>query len=532
MGKIKYILILLAATINFIMNYNYAEKLYYNDLKIKSEYIYDIIKIRSEMARETLDIMNQYAQDYQQYIVPKESSYLDEFVFISDNYFTLDDMKESEQASRSNITGYGNEEKLKEMSEELYFVETLEPYFETLYNSNMGIDSMYYMSKNNFAAIYPYVDSKDKDYNSKAANVWRNKNQMYTDRQQLTWSSVFYDVTSNRLTTAISTQVKDEQDEVIGEICVDMYMPNNLMEGANNGEYTYYVINQRFEILGSNDEAFTNQKMVKTIYDVFGTYKSSNFMQNIITKNNEGFSYRNKLLYVASDDKEALKVVVVAKTSDFLANSLLLSVIILFVGFALMLIVYEYEVLVVNKKEQIFIKENAQRKLDSLKYELETDLLTGLRNRRHMETHINNLIEYKQDFFIAIGDLDHFKIINDTYGHDVGDMVLVNTTEIFRHIVDEDIVVARWGGEEILVVVTDIDEDSMMELIEEVRLDIQVTDIKINEKDSINVTISFGIAEHINGTDIKKTISNADTALYNSKTNGRNRTTLYEDMYL
>ncbi len=189
-------------------------------------------------------------------------------------------------------------------------------------------------------------------------------------------------------------------------------------------------------------------------------------------------------------------------------------------GFVLAAISYYY-VRAVSLAEGTLVRQN--RELDSLS---RTDQLTELPNRRHALEWIEHaqarVARYGIATCVCIADLDHFKQINDEYGHDAGDRVLARIAGVIRTTVRKQDVTARWGGEEFLVLLPNTDCDGALVAMEKVRSAVSAT--YVEWKDScINATITIGIAELSTHTSINDAIRAADQALYRGKDDGRNR---------
>lgn len=158
-----------------------------------------------------------------------------------------------------------------------------------------------------------------------------------------------------------------------------------------------------------------------------------------------------------------------------------------------------------------------------------TDALTGLHNRRYMEAHLGNLAQRathsERTLALLMIDIDHFKKINDTYGHPVGDEVLRAVAERLQNSVRPFDTVARWGGEEFMVVMPDADEKVGRVVAERLRAKVQQVAVSTSQTPTgIPVTISVGIAaSQPNGFDPAVLIQAADAALYRAKEGGRNR---------
>lgn len=157
-----------------------------------------------------------------------------------------------------------------------------------------------------------------------------------------------------------------------------------------------------------------------------------------------------------------------------------------------------------------------------------TDGLTGLHNRRYLETHLKTLLERARGngnpLSVLIADIDHFKKVNDTYGHDAGDAVLREfAIRLKRNTRGVDLA-CRLGGEEFVIVMPDTDLMRAWQVGERLRACIAAEPFRINSETELHVTASVGVTASIKGADTPETIyKRADTALYAAKRDGRNR---------
>lgn len=158
-----------------------------------------------------------------------------------------------------------------------------------------------------------------------------------------------------------------------------------------------------------------------------------------------------------------------------------------------------------------------------LKLAADTDPLTRLPNRRAILDVLEEIDRDKDSTIsIAIGDIDHFKRVNDTYGHDAGDEVLKTISDMIMKFMDKKGYSARWGGEEFLLVFTDTNGDDAYMVLDNFRrrLSEAVTEY---EGTKISVTMTFGLEEHGFFQTTDKTIKAADSKLYTGKETGRNK---------
>lgn len=157
-----------------------------------------------------------------------------------------------------------------------------------------------------------------------------------------------------------------------------------------------------------------------------------------------------------------------------------------------------------------------------------TDSLTGLYNRRYLETHLGLLVEHfinrgKALSILAI-DVDFFKIINDTHGHDGGDKVLQELAVRIRHCTRTIDLCCRTGGEEFILVLPSTDLKAADHIAERLRKSVASKTFMVNDRQSVPVTISIGLAELGDPSDtLEKLLKRADSALYAAKREGRNR---------
>jgi two-component system cell cycle response regulator len=156
------------------------------------------------------------------------------------------------------------------------------------------------------------------------------------------------------------------------------------------------------------------------------------------------------------------------------------------------------------------------------------DPLTGLNNRRFMENHLATMLDNararRAPLTLMILDIDHFKRVNDTYGHDCGDEVLKSFADRLRGIIRGGDLLCRLGGEEFVIVMPGVNVQAATRIAERARLAIQQEQFVIGPADRmIPVTVSIGLAERGEDGDASSLYRRADRALYCAKAEGRNR---------
>jgi len=158
----------------------------------------------------------------------------------------------------------------------------------------------------------------------------------------------------------------------------------------------------------------------------------------------------------------------------------------------------------------------------------EIDGLTGLYNRKFLDIFMETKVNNHNSFAIAMVDIDFFKKVNDTYGHDVGDMVLRSLSDIFRKSITKNDIIFRFGGEEFLIFIPNI--ENAKDILQDIKDSFEDKIFNANNE-SFSKTLSAGLSYYKEDSDhVRQVIKNADLALYEAKNSGRNRIVLFKDM--
>lgn len=208
---------------------------------------------------------------------------------------------------------------------------------------------------------------------------------------------------------------------------------------------------------------------------------------------------------------------VTIKPEDFYINIAISSILILLAHIVSQTIIENEEV-----KEKLL--EDNYEKNNFLKEELLHDGLTKLYNH----TALFNILESymksdlnKNSLYIAIIDIDFFKKVNDTFGHETGNIVLCEISKILRKLQNDKIFTARYGGEEFTIVFYDMNKEEVYEIVENLRKEIE--NLYFKETNGQKITISGGISAYKNGISASMFFDLADKALYEAKNTGRNK---------
>lgn len=173
--------------------------------------------------------------------------------------------------------------------------------------------------------------------------------------------------------------------------------------------------------------------------------------------------------------------------------------------------------------------------IESVEHIASIDSLTKLYTRGHFsqrfEMEIRRAKNYANPLSLLLFDIDHFKRINDTYGHPAGDLILMKLGEILRQSVRSSDMAARFGGEEFVVMITSANKKQAFTFADNLRKTVEATEFRIPGRESpLKVTVSGGVATHpMDGDSTSDLLGVADKALYQAKQTGRNRIVLMEE---
>ena len=167
--------------------------------------------------------------------------------------------------------------------------------------------------------------------------------------------------------------------------------------------------------------------------------------------------------------------------------------------------------------ERAELQRTAER-VERLHEAANTDTLTGIANRRVAERRLQIFVAGHRRYAIMMIDIDHFKLINDHHGHDVGDRILQRVAEILTARMRPQDTVARWGGEEFLVIAESVTRDEAAIIAESLR-----SLVELGTQEVLSTTVSIGVVHSNVGRGTEQMLKRADEALYAAKNSGRNR---------
>jgi len=188
-----------------------------------------------------------------------------------------------------------------------------------------------------------------------------------------------------------------------------------------------------------------------------------------------------------------------------------------------------------EKEEFLHRVNNLAQHIDHIEYLkniVNTDFLTQIYNRKYFfeegEKYYKLAKKENRPFCLGMIDIDNFKSINDNYGHDVGDIVIKTIADILKKNTKGNDIVARFGGEEFVVVLKDISYENAIKVFKNICKNIQTHDIYLDKEDSINVTVSIGITNEPDKS-LSDMLKTADERLYIAKKTGKNKVVYHDE---
>jgi len=431
--------------------------------------------------------------------------------YINENgNYALDDDKDI------NLLGFGkttlSEKKtLQEMEAAL----GLAPFLKLIYTQNKNFAWVYYYSKNHFTVLYPYVSSKDFNLTPALEKkpFYYYATPKINPQKKLFFTPLYMDAIGKGLMVTVGKPLYFH-NEFMGTIDIDITLNNfdNILLRLDYFDNQTAIYNKKNQILASHNiiENFNRSKI----------YKINDFVAPLILNIQETLDsvqyidYKYVFVKILPDSK--FRFIYIANAYTIWLKSLVYT----FPIFILMLLSL-YLIFLYQKSKYI----NHKLKLQTVK-----DYMTGIYNRRYFfevaEALYLRANRKHSKLAVIMIDIDDFKAINDTYGHDIGDLAIIEVRKVLERNLRKYDLFARFGGEEFCVLLDDISKEDVEKLFEKIRKDFENNRITSGDI-TIGYTVSFGIAYGMMSS-LEKLIKVADKAVYASKQNGKNQVTIYE----
>ena len=417
-----------------------------------------------------------------------------------------------EDPSTSNLTGFGGLDHSKKLLHEMASSLELTPYFKIVKELNPSFVQVYYASKHNFATRYPFSWSDQFIWRESmlSKKVWTKALPENNKEGTLFVTPLHKEKQKQRLVVTIG-QPFYYQKKFLGTVNLDITVTpeSRFLDSKNLHNGTYVIVNKEGEIIAASGlDGFTHN----TIY----TAKELVNMQILKTPVTEtdSITIDNDLIYVKQFSIVPWQLYYIKSKTDIYLNTLY------FVGMMVLVII-----LLLGVKILI-------RRLSDSRNELErqalTDPMTKLYNRRYIAEITPHLIGLAQrnetDLSVIILDIDKFKNVNDTYGHKVGDDVIILLSQTLQKHTRQSDVVCRFGGEEFVILLPETPADGAFSLAETLRVKVEELVVPLENDQTLRFTISMGVSlVSSEDKNLDTAITRADTALYEAKESGRNK---------
>jgi diguanylate cyclase (GGDEF)-like protein len=407
-----------------------------------------------------------------------------------------------------NLTGQGRIPDQGILKKEVCMALGYGKYFQNFFKVLPEAAWISYTSDNGFINIYPWISSKTFEYDPvlKEMPSFALATPREDPSQKYVWTPVYQDKGGKGQVVTLSSPVYHE-NQFTGVLSMDFttHTIGRLLECDYNG----FLIDSASAVISSNQKAQGKRNLTIRKLDEFGGISSDCSRQIQKAKLNSfeyvggGFVYKANVRYTPWN-------IVLYISSVSVAASAMLNTLPFFLICILFLIAF-WKTVSLKKAEKIIRNFSF------------TDPLTGIMNRRYLDSIIEIELarsdRYNHPMSIITLDLDHFKKVNDTWGHPVGDEVLKWVVGILQENIRKSDVLVRLGGEEFMILLTQTGLAGAREVAEKLRSTLDHAQHAVIGK----CTASFGVAERLEGESFSTLYSRVDEALYRAKDNGRNQ---------
>ena len=412
----------------------------------------------------------------------------------------------------SNITGYGGLDKTEALLHEMASSLALTKYFAIVKNINTSYKRVYYASKHHFATTYPYVWS-DKYRWTQSMQIkepWLAATPTHNPNRGLFYTGLYRLRGARSPLLTIGHPIYLD-DEFMGTVNVDILIADEsaFLERKNQNDGIYAIVNLENEIIAASnlDGYNTNQ--------IFPA--KSLLSQEILMAQETDDKHQvigDNYVYVKNFESAPWRLYYIKNRNDIYLQSFYYAGMI----FIIMLLLLRVKRLVK------FL--SASR--DELELQALTDPMTKLFNRRYLGEVTQQLLELARrngsELSVVLLDIDKFKNVNDTHGHQVGDEVIIRLADALKEHTRKSDVACRFGGEEFVVLLPETPLKGALVMADTLRKEVEKLAVELSSGEVLKFTISIGVSQVASGEhNLDSVITRADTALYEAKEGGRNK---------
>lgn len=412
----------------------------------------------------------------------------------------------------SNLTGFGGVNNSKQTIHEMASSLALTRYFKIVKGLNESFVRVYYASNHHFTTSFPYVWSDQFMWNAAMLEkpLWQKATPHVNPDGNLFFTPLHRELRNKSPLITIGHPVYDE-NKFLGTVNLDIAVASEsaFLESKNLHKGTYVIVNSYNEIIGASGlEGYSQNE----IYRAQELLNAEIFETPVTGK--KYVSSGSNYVYVKAFESAPWKLYYLKNKFDVYSNSLYYVLLILVV------------IVLLFRVKTLIKRLSASR--DELERQALTDPMTKLFNRRYLSEVTKPLLElmYRNSskLSVILLDIDKFKQINDTYGHQIGDDVIIELAETLQTYTRKSDIICRFGGEEFLILLPETTMDGALSLAEVLRLEVEKLVMVFAQNIELRFTISIGVSTVEKGEQtLDGVITRADSALYAAKENGRNK---------
>jgi len=433
------------------------------------------------------------------------------------NYYNLDAVGGTEyEETTGNLTGLGSITENGLNSDDVNLALHYNEFFSKFYNRLPDVAWIYYTSENNFINIYPWIASEDFEFTKelKDEGFYRLANPQNNPLHKSIWTPAYLDHAGKGIMVTLSSPIYDK-DTFKGVVSLDL--TTKKLSDIINSEYESYLIDDTNSVIATSQDIVFNEDVIK-LSDLLKNPESEIKKIKEAEKNSVQM-VGNYYIYNGTFSYAPWEMLIIVPIYSIVGKSALFTLPILIICFLLLVAVNAVSEIELHKRTEKILKNIAI-----------TDQLTGLNNRHSLDKKVleemNRSDRYNRPLSMIIFDLDHFKHVNDTWGHPIGDEVLKQTAEITSSLIRKTDMMFRLGGEEFVILLPETTISCAKEVAEKLRVALDTTIHPVVGK----FTASFGVAERLRDESFNNWYKNVDQALYYAKNRGRNRVFSYLEL--
>ena len=405
-----------------------------------------------------------------------------------------------------NITGNGEIPNAGASLQNIHLALSYHDFWYKFYDRFPDIAWIYYTGENDFISMYPWVSSKEFSYKESLKKIpfYSVAIPENNTSREAVWTPVYLDEAGKGLMVTLSSPIYDG-DTFMGVVSIDI--TNRRLSELLQCPYESYLIDAASSVIATTEKLQVDDRIV-SLNELVDTAKTDP-VEIIASKNDTVQIVGNNYIYTSTFDNTPWRMIMIESIYVIILKAVLGTMPVILICILLLFTLYEVEK---RRKAETILIETAN-----------TDQLTGSRSRRYLEQKISEEIcradRYHKPTSLIIFDLDHFKSVNDKWGHPVGDEVLIHVANLTKDTVRDVDTVARLGGEEFAVLLPETSLKGAKVLADRICT-------MLNENIHVvagPVTASFGLAERRENETFDSWYKRADHAVYLAKEKGRNR---------